>query len=230
MQWPSYLPYPIAFIRTGFQLTAIAAAARLIIGSNDLDNIVPFIFLSPFGLVSFLLIPVAMMTAFHWVFQNILHQLKGIPKPKVIHSLWEGVYGWMVAIFACTLTTFLFVVPTFMAIGFESIYDQYTGYIDFIDEDEFLLSCLAIYTAITLYLYHLEHLIRFPATSTTKTKRPVTAPQQTPVRRKNAPQSTVPPTQQQTPTKKKVVPVTPDEIELELEQLKKNRRKNTGSP
>ncbi|AFY39087.1 hypothetical protein Lepto7376_2831 [[Leptolyngbya] sp. PCC 7376] len=224
MQWPPYLPYPIAFIRTLFQLSAIAVATQLIIGSSDLDNLFPILFLSPFGLVSFLLIPVVMMTALHWIFQNILHQLKGVPKPKVIHSLWEGIYGWMVAIFACTLTTFLFVVPTFVAVGFDPIYEQYTGYIDYIDEDEFLLSCLIIYTAIALYLYHLEHLIRFPIAGTKNIRRSQKTSQPPAEKKQTSSQSP----QQKASTQKKAVPVTPDEIELELERLKKNHRNNTG--
>lgn len=171
-----------------------------------------------------------MMTAFHWVFQNILHQLKGVPKPKVIHSLWEGIYGWMVAIFACTLTTFLFVVPTLMAIGLDSVSNQYSNYIDFIDEEEFLVSCLILYTAIALYLYHLEHLIRFP-TPRAKNARPPqkTSPPQ-PAKKKISPPTTRPSqsAQPKAPAKQKAIPVTPDEIELELEQLKKNHRNNTG--
>lgn len=223
MQWPSYLPYPIAFIRALFQITAIATAASLLVGSNDLEEFLPLLILSPFGLVTFLLIPIVMMVGFHWIFRNILHQMKGVSKPRIIESLWEGIYGWMVAIFSCTMTMLVFVLPAFLTTELPAIYDQYDnwywGY--YIDDDGFLLSCLIIYSVITLYLYQLEHLIRFPGAKTSPKRPPKN--QQPSVQTKNSATTRI--QKPRTASKKSAVNVTPDEIELELQRLKKKQRK-----
>lgn len=123
MKWPSFIPYPISFIRALFQISAIFVSALLLVGDSDfIEDLLPRVLLSPFGLVSFLMIPIAIMIFSHWIFRNVLHQLKGVSKPRVLESLWEGVYGWMTAIFSSTLTLFFFVIPTILAIDFENRY------------------------------------------------------------------------------------------------------------
>ena len=241
MKWPSYIPYPISFLRTFFQIAAIFVSVLLGFGdNNDIETFFPRVILSPFGLVSFLLVPILLMTLTHWIFQNILHQMKGVSKPRMLESLWEGIFGWMTAMFSCTLTTFFFVIPTVLAIEFEDNYYNWDwGYVD---DSDFLFSCFIIYTLITLCLYQLEHVIRFSPSKIEQTQTQVSKTSkskniknqktklQSNTKTRIQSSSKAPPqssTKQTPPVPKTKMQknVTPDEIDLELEILKRNHGK-----
>lgn len=247
MKWPASIPYPISVVRTIFQMSAISMSLFLLVG-DDRATVLPLIFLSLFGWMPFVVVPIALMMAAHWIFQTILHRLKGVRKPQLIESLWEGIFGWMTAIFSFTFTTFFFIVPTVLAIDVGDRYYNNWSLPSQIDESSFVLSCSIIYGVVTVYLYQLEHLIRHrtsqldatpPKKSTSKQQKSATSSSKANKKRRSPTRSNsnkVPSTKIQSPkasstaSKSRTKPpvnVTPDDIDLELQILKENHNKKS---
>lgn len=223
LKYPSYFPYPISWIRAAVQIIAIGLSILLIWGELDPELWTPVVLLQPFGLVSFLLIPVFMSILLHWITQQLLYVAKGVSKPHPLNSLWEGIYGWMVTFFSLTLMLLFLIVPLVLTVEWGDMYwDKYPYYYNAVDED-IVFAYLGIYFVITAYLYQLEYLIRYPQSlvrpltpskNSTPTQKQKTAAKTTIL---SSPKPTQPP---QTPT------ITPEnEIEAELNYLK-NQAKN----
>ncbi|MGB2925149.1 MAG: hypothetical protein WBB82_07595 [Limnothrix sp.] len=224
--YPSYFPYPISWLRATIQITAIGLSAYLIHGGFEAEIWTPVILLQPFGLVSFLLIPVIMSIAFHWLSQHLLHAMKGVRKPRFIESLWEGIYGWMVTIFALTLLLLFIIIPIISTIGLDDFsWSNDSSRYD-ISDPEAVLIYTGIYFVITAYLYQLEHHIRHFHTFRQKK----TAPSQQTVAETQKPEPTV---SQSKSNPSPQVPKTTiqqlkNEIEEELNRLK-NQAKNRNN-
>jgi len=221
LKYPSYIPYPISWLRATVQIVAIGLSMRLIWGGFDSELWTPIVLLQPFGLVSFLLIPVVMSVVLHWITQQLLYAAKGVRKPHPLNSLWEGIYGWMVTIFAFTLMLLFLIVPLALTVEWSDLYlDQYPYY-DAVEED-LVFAYAGIYFAITAYLYHLEHLIRYPQSL---------AMPAAPTAKKTAVKTTILSSPKSTPAPQAPPVTTPEnEIEAELNYLKSqaNNRNQSG--
>ena len=221
MKYPSYIPYPISWLRATAQIVAIGVSILLIWGELDPELWTPVVLLQPLGLVSFLLIPVFMSILLHWITQQLLYVAKGVGKPHPLNSLWEGIYGWMVTFFALTLMLLFLIVPLVLTVEWGDMYwDRYPYYYNAVDED-IIFAYLGIYFVITAYLYQLEYLIRYPQSL---------AMPAAPATKKTAVKTTILSSPKSTPAPQAPPVTTPEnEIEAELNYLKSQRNNRNQS-
>ncbi|NJN73034.1 MAG: hypothetical protein HC799_09630 [Limnothrix sp. RL_2_0] len=217
LKYPVYFPYPISWLRATIQIVSIGLSIRLILGGFDAELWTPIFLLQPFGLVSFLLIPVIISIVLHWITQQLLYAAKGVRKPHPLNSLWEGIYGWMVTIFALTIMLLFLILPLVLTVEWSDAYwDRYPYYYNALDDD-IVVAYLGIYFVITAYLYQLEYLIRYPQSLA----RPLT-----PTNKKTVAKTTILASSKPTQKPKAPTPTPPEnEIETELNYLK-NKIKN----
>ncbi|ANV90886.1 hypothetical protein [Picosynechococcus sp. PCC 8807] len=190
--WSPAIPYPLAWLRLLINFIVLGVAG----GFVDAATRNQVLTVHPFFVVIVLMLMGGTAFALHYPFRAMLAKLGGVREMGMIDSLWEAVLTVMVTVNSFFLVLLLY-AGTYIGAPFvepESL--------DVVSAETIWIAIM--YSAIALYLYHLEYLVRHPEVL----RRYFTPPEE----RINL---------EKKPPKTKFTPRTPQqEIDLELARIK----------